>query len=170
MYETAFSVLIARASGQPLETFLRERIFDPLGMADTGFSVPAAKLDRPSTCCPTGAGTGALEVYDGPDDGRPSVELVTTDHITPGQTAVSKFFPGFRDSTGWGFGVSVVTRRDTLASVSGRFRWDGGLGTSWYSDPTEDLVGILMTQRLVTEESGRMYEDFWTSVCPAIDD
>ena len=39
-------VLIARASGQPLETFLRERIFEPLGMRDTGFSVPAAKLDR----------------------------------------------------------------------------------------------------------------------------
>jgi CubicO group peptidase (beta-lactamase class C family) len=39
-------VLIARASGQPLETFLSERIFEPLGMKDTGFSVPAAKLDR----------------------------------------------------------------------------------------------------------------------------
>jgi CubicO group peptidase (beta-lactamase class C family) len=33
-------VLIARASGQPLETFLRERLFEPLGMKDTGFSVP----------------------------------------------------------------------------------------------------------------------------------
>ena len=42
-------VLIARASGQPLETFLRERIFEPLGMKDTGFSVPAAKLDRLAT-------------------------------------------------------------------------------------------------------------------------
>lgn len=26
--------------------------------------------------------------------------------------------------------------------------WDGGYGTSWTSDPKEDLVEILMTQRL----------------------
>ena len=52
MYNTGsdvLGVLIARASGQPLETFLRERIFEPLGMQDTGFSVPAAKLDRLAT-------------------------------------------------------------------------------------------------------------------------
>src|SRR5437588_650284 len=42
-------VLIARAAGQPLEAFLRERIFEPLGMRDTGFSVPAAGLDRLAT-------------------------------------------------------------------------------------------------------------------------
>lgn len=35
-----------RASGLPLETFLRERLFTPLGMKDTSFSVPAEKLDR----------------------------------------------------------------------------------------------------------------------------
>ena len=49
MYNTGsdvLGVLIARASGQPFETFLHERLFEPLGMKDTGFSVPAAKLDR----------------------------------------------------------------------------------------------------------------------------
>src|SRR5690349_15184980 len=52
MYGTGsdvLGVLIARASGQPLETFLRERLFEPLGMHDTGFSVPAPKLDRFAT-------------------------------------------------------------------------------------------------------------------------
>src|SRR5262249_46702424 len=39
-------VLIARVSGQSLGTFLRERIFDPLGMKDTAFHVPPEKLDR----------------------------------------------------------------------------------------------------------------------------
>ena len=51
MYNTGadvLSVLIARASGQPLETFLRERIFEPLGMKDTSFSVPGAQA-RPSS-------------------------------------------------------------------------------------------------------------------------
>src|SRR3954466_5528328 len=39
-------VLVARGTGQPFETFLRERIFAPLGMKDTGFHVPADKIDR----------------------------------------------------------------------------------------------------------------------------
>jgi CubicO group peptidase (beta-lactamase class C family) len=39
-------VLISRVAGTSLEEFLRERIFAPLGMNDTSFSVPASKLDR----------------------------------------------------------------------------------------------------------------------------
>ncbi|MFE7704679.1 serine hydrolase domain-containing protein [Streptomyces sp. NPDC057486] len=39
-------VLVARVTGRPLPEFLAERIFEPLGMADTGFAVPPAKLDR----------------------------------------------------------------------------------------------------------------------------
>ncbi|MFF3455303.1 serine hydrolase domain-containing protein [Streptomyces sp. NPDC002730] len=39
-------VLIARVTGRPLPEFLAERLFEPLGMADTAFAVPAAKLDR----------------------------------------------------------------------------------------------------------------------------
>ena len=49
MYNTGslvLGVLIARASGQPLEDFLRERIFEPLGMVDTAFWVPPEKRDR----------------------------------------------------------------------------------------------------------------------------
>ena len=38
--------LIERLSGIPLDRFLKERIFEPLGMSDTFFEVPASKLDR----------------------------------------------------------------------------------------------------------------------------
>ncbi len=38
--------IVAKISGMPLEAFLGTRIFQPLGMHDTFFSVPAAKADR----------------------------------------------------------------------------------------------------------------------------
>ena len=39
----------------------------------------------------------------------PSVELMTTDHLTPEQEAEAPLF--FGDGSGWGFGVGVVARR-----------------------------------------------------------
>lgn len=39
-------LVIERASGTPLDRFLEERIFTPLGMHDTGFHVPPEKIDR----------------------------------------------------------------------------------------------------------------------------
>jgi CubicO group peptidase (beta-lactamase class C family) len=63
MYSTGadvLGVLIARASGQPFETFLRERLFEQLGMTDTGFAVPAAKLGRLAAAYWPDPGTGAL--------------------------------------------------------------------------------------------------------------
>ena len=41
--------LIEVISGQTLGTFLRQRVFDPLGMVDTGFSVPPDKATRLAT-------------------------------------------------------------------------------------------------------------------------
>ena len=214
MYNTGsdvLGVLLARASGQPLETFLRERLFEPLGMKDTGFSVPAASLDRLATSYWTDAASGKLTVYDEPRGGqwsrppafpsgaaglvstiddylafgqmmlsqgkhgserilsRLSVELMTTDQLTPEQKAVSGLAPGFFDNNGWGFGVSVITRRDAISAVPGKYGWDGGLGTSWYSDRREEMVTILMTQGAWNSPiPPNVY--FWTLAYQAIDD
>jgi CubicO group peptidase (beta-lactamase class C family) len=216
MYNTGsdvLGVLIARASGESFETFLRERIFEPLGMRDTGFSVPAAKLDRLATSYWTNFKTGTLEVYDEAEGGqwsrppafpsgagglvsniddyfafgkmmlnkgkhgsarilsRPSVETMTTDQLTPQQKAVSGLEAGYFENHGWGFGVSIVTQRYDVSGSVGKFGWDGGLGTSWYSDPKEDMVGILMTQRAWTSASPPdVCLDFWSSAYQAIDD
>jgi CubicO group peptidase (beta-lactamase class C family) len=212
MYDTGsdiLGVLIARATDKTLETFLRERIFEPLGMKDTAFSVPEAKIDRLASCYQPDAATGKLVVFDEARGGlwsrppvfesgggglvstvddylafcqmmlnkgkhgserilsRPSVELMTTDHLTTGQKAEAAVF--FGEGSGWGFGMSVVTRRDNLAATPGRFGWDGGYGTSGYSDPEEDMVAILMTQSLGILFS-TIYPDFWTSAYQAIDD
>ena len=205
-------VLIARASGQSLEGFLRERIFSPLGMNDTAFSVPESKLDRLATAYQADHVTGTLSLDDAVADSkwsrppafedagaglvstvddylafgrmmldmgksgggrilsRLSVETMTTDQLTPTQKAVSGFFPGYFDNRGWGFGVAVVTGRDDVSAVPGRFGWDGGSGTSWWADPREDLTAILLTQRGGFPLASGAYLDFWTSVYQAIDD
>ncbi|MCP5145123.1 MAG: beta-lactamase family protein [Gammaproteobacteria bacterium] len=41
--------LVEKLSGMPLPTFMQKHIFDPLEMVDTGFAVPADKLDRLAT-------------------------------------------------------------------------------------------------------------------------
>jgi CubicO group peptidase (beta-lactamase class C family) len=75
------------------------------------------------------------------------------------------------DSHGWGFGLSVITRRDGVGPSSGSFGWDGGFHTSCYVDPHEDMVAILLAQRLMTSPTpSDFYADFWTLAYQAIDD
>ncbi|MFD3455063.1 serine hydrolase domain-containing protein [Streptomyces sp. NPDC058691] len=65
-------VLVARVTGQSFETFLRERIFDPLGMKDTGFHVPADKIDRLPPLYAPDPQTGEFLVWDEAQGGRHS--------------------------------------------------------------------------------------------------
>ncbi|WP_329519897.1 serine hydrolase [Spirillospora sp. NBC_01491] len=95
---------------------------------------------------------------------RRSVELMTTGQLTPAQRARE-----FGDARDWDFGVSVVTRRDTLSATPGAYGWDGGYGTSWQSDPAEDLIAILMTQRLQYPAHNPVYQDFWTCAYQSLD-
>jgi CubicO group peptidase (beta-lactamase class C family) len=69
MYHVSGDVLgalIARVSGQSLGTFMRERIFDPLGMKDTAFHVPSDKIHRLCTFYSFNRQTNKLEPFDDP--------------------------------------------------------------------------------------------------------
>lgn len=61
--------LIEVISGKPLEEFLRERLFEPLDMPDTGFSVPDHKLDRFAACYER-APDKSLRLQDDPETSR----------------------------------------------------------------------------------------------------
>src|SRR3984957_3624314 len=63
-------VLIARVAGTTLGEFLHDRIFAPLGMKDTAFSVPKAKLDRLATSYARDHATQELKVFDDPVTGK----------------------------------------------------------------------------------------------------
>ena len=60
--------LIEVTSGQPFDQFLAERIFQPLGMIDTGFYVPAEKIDRLAGMYGPKP-TGGLQTIDAPEGG-----------------------------------------------------------------------------------------------------
>jgi len=97
---------------------------------------------------------------------KASVELMTTNHISADEKRESQLFLG--NTRGWGFGMSVFRALDDGDTTPGRFGWDGGYGTSWYSDPTEQLTGILLTQRMMdSPQPPRVMVDFWTSLYPA---
>jgi CubicO group peptidase (beta-lactamase class C family) len=91
-------------------------LFEPLGMKDTGFHVPTGKPDRMPVVHATDPDTGALVRGADPRDGawdRPPA------------------FPS-------GGGCLVSTADDCLAfcrMMLHKGRYDGGLGTSAYTDP-----------------------------------
>jgi CubicO group peptidase (beta-lactamase class C family) len=201
-------VLVARAAGQPFGDFLRDRIFAPLGMVDTAFSIPPVDLGRMTTCYATDPETGALSVYDEPAGqwARPpafpsggaglvstasdflafgemllrggdpllspsSVATMTTDQLTEAQKAVSGFFPDDFDDRGFGFCVGVITRRVDPAAPVGQYGWDGGLGSIWRNDPSEQVAAVLMTNAMWTSpRPPAVARDFLTATYAAIDD
>src|SRR5437660_872895 len=206
MYQVSGDVLgalIARVSGQSLGTFMRERIFDPLGMKDTAFHVPPEKIDRLPGFYFFNRQTNTLDVFDDVansawrseppfesgggglvstiDDyfafsrmmlnkgrhgreqilSRATVELMTSDQLTPEQRAGSEIFFGTHSS--WGFGMAVDIGRNEIFHTPGRFGWTGGFGTTAYTDPAEGMIGILFTQRMMdSPEPPKVFTDFWT--------
>jgi CubicO group peptidase (beta-lactamase class C family) len=202
--------LIERVSGQRFGTFMRERIFEPLGMKDAGFHVPSDKIDRLPGSYFFNYETSTLEFFDDArrsawateplsDSGggglvstiddyfafsrmmlnkgrhgshqilsRASVELMTSDHVTPDQRAGAEIF--FGNYASWGLGMSVDIHRSEIYNTPGRFGWDGGYGTSAYTDPAEGMIGILYTQRMMdSPEPPRVLTDFWTLAYQAME-
>jgi CubicO group peptidase (beta-lactamase class C family) len=197
-------VLIARVAGVTFGEFLRDRIFAPLGMKDTGFHVPPDKHHRFATTYAYDSATKKLKVFDQPVTGKfssppvfengsaglvstaddfnafaqmllsggqlgskrilsaASVELMTTDQLSLDNKQESQLFLG--DLGSWGFGMSVVFKERDDATPC-RFGWDGGYGTSWYSNPREQLTGILLTQRMMNSpQPPRVFLDFWSAL------
>ena len=82
MYHVSGDVLgalIARVSGKSFGGFLRERIFDPLGMKDTSFYVPPEKINRMPAFYSFNRQTNQLDYFEDPADSawahEPAFEL-----------------------------------------------------------------------------------------------
>ena len=69
------------------------------------------------------------------------VTEMTRDQVAPQTKTPESMIPGFWDTTGWGYGISVATAGDH----PGRLGWSGGQGTDWFTDP-DGTIGVLLTQ------------------------
>jgi CubicO group peptidase (beta-lactamase class C family) len=192
-YSMATDVLgriIEVVSGQPLDTFVEERITKPLGMESTGFNVrepdagrlaqPQANAagERPTMFDPTvkqrwvSGGGGLVSTsadylrfaqmmlnggtWGGTRFLAPStVALMTSDALSPGvgyseraKTSMADLAPMPAAGQGFGLGFAVRTAagRNPLPGSIGTYYWTGAYGTTFWIDPGEKLIGILMIQ------------------------
>ena len=171
-------------SGKRLGEYLKENIFDPLGMKDTGFFVPAEKQDRLATLYQIHEGLKPEE-RDFPDRqpqfesggggmfstvrdysrfaqmllhggtldgvrilGRKTVDLISTDHLTPEQRRGDSWET--QRGYGYGLGVRVMTNPE-FAGINGsvgEWGWDGAFGNWFCVDPKENLTCVYLTTNL----------------------
>lgn len=199
--------LVEVVSGMPFEEFLQKRLFEPLGMVDTFFTVPEDKINRLAavygpaengeglklvddpteskfvklTKFPSGGG-GLLSTtsdymsflqmlyHGGKKDGvhylsRKAIELMTINHLPSGVHPDNDIARGF----GLGFGVIIDVAQSQRMGSLGTYYWGGAAGTTFWIDPKEELVPILMRQSLPSD-SCPIVADFHTLVYQSIDD
>ena len=171
-------------TGRSLGEYLKENIFDPLGMKDTGFFVPAENHSRIATLYHINEGLkpdqrnypaakpefesgggglfstvpdysrfAQMLLHGGTLDGvrilgRKTVDLISTDHLTPEQRKSDSW--DTQRGYGYGLGVRVMTNPE-LAGINGsvgEWGWDGAFGNWFCVDPKESLTCVYLTTNL----------------------
>ena len=207
--------LIEVWSGLTLDEFFRQRIFKPLGMNDTGFDVPAARLGRFTVNYQWGAlpfaigeATGKRIIADHPSRSayaRPAkfysgggglvstaqdylrfcqmllnggaldgvrllspktVQLMTADHTRHARLPVGGVALGKGSAFGLGFQIITDTADNQRIGSVGTYDWARAASTSFFIDPQEQLIGIMMTQKFPADF--RLMTEFRTAVYQAI--
>jgi CubicO group peptidase (beta-lactamase class C family) len=68
------------------------------------------------------------------------------------------------EGSGWGLGMGVRERDEPGGRHAGSYGWDGGLGTSWWTDPVSGVTAILFTnQSWTSPQPPPVFTDFWAA-------
>jgi CubicO group peptidase (beta-lactamase class C family) len=92
---------------------------------------------------------------------------MTRDQLAPAEKQDGSLAPDFFTTRGWGYGVAVNTVVDAYGWPAGTYGWDGGLGTSWRTDPASGAIAIVMTQAMTYPDFWPVYRDVWTAAAAA---
>jgi len=197
LYNTGASVLgvlLARATGEPFAEVLRTRIFEPLGMRDTGFWTPhherLATAYRPTPeglvswdepqgtwSRPPAFGDGAAGLVSTVDDllafarmlvggGAPVLSAESARAMCSDQLTDAQKAHG-------GLGQDFFNGRSwafcQAVRDDGAFGWDGGFGCSWLVDPARGLTVIVLTQRMFESPAApQVHRDIQAAACAAL--
>lgn len=185
--------IVEIASGQTYDVFLKQHIFDPLGMKDTFFSPPenliprfasnyqktAKGLEKQPDPGPTKyfAGSGGLRstaedyslfaqmlVNGGQLSGKRLLSPRTVELM--GSVYAPDTLPGRAKGEGFGLSVRVVSdavARNTALS-NGSYGWSGAFGTHFWVDPKQKMIAIYLVQTSNPE----IQRDFENSVMQAL--
>jgi CubicO group peptidase (beta-lactamase class C family) len=93
-----------------------------------------------------------------------SVALMTADALTGAQR--QQALPIVGPGGSWGLGTEVDVEAAEPWMAPGRWGWDGGTGTTAHVDPARGVVGVLLTQRMMTGPLDG-FGDFWTAMAAA---
>jgi CubicO group peptidase (beta-lactamase class C family) len=188
--------IVEVVSGQSLDEFLRQQVFEPLKMKDTFFWDEDRATRQATIYQKTNNGLRKLtdQLYSTKYfSGAGGLASTAEDYLQFGQMLlnggqlsgkrllsprtvelmssvhVPDTLPGRQAGVGFGLGVQVASDpvRANLFQSNGSYGWDGAYGTHFWVDPKEEIVGILMIQS-TGANAGQIWRDYETAVMQAI--
>lgn len=168
--------IIEIESGMSFEEFVQQRIFDPLGMDNSWWNVPAEYQDRRVDIVdrdmtpffegpPTTYFSGSYGLNSTAEDYLRFEQMLVNGGelfgerlLSPrtvrmmGSNQVEELYEGIgRNIRGQGFGYTVAVTEDPIVASarrsSGAFGWGGAFGTRSWTDPEEELTAVIMLQQ-----------------------
>ena len=171
------ALILQRITNKPINRYLKENIFDPLEMNDTGYNVNLNKEDRimmvhlkneegELILSPTQVPIQGNTLYGGTHGLFSSIEdylqfcrMILNNGKLNGKKILSKKsvklmiknhvqnFLGSSRGFGLGFGVLVDAEKESNPANDGQIYWGGYFKTHFFIDYKEDLITIFMTQK-----------------------
>ena len=171
------ALILQRITKKPINIYLKENIFDPLEMDDTGYNVNLNKEDRimlvhlkneegELILSPTQVEIQGNNLYGGTHGLFSSIEdylefcrMILNNGILNEKKILRKKsinlmiknhvgnFLGPSRGFGLGFGILVDAEKESSPANNGQIYWGGYFKTHFFIDPKEDLIAIFMTQK-----------------------
>tara|TARA_B100000925_G_scaffold80741_1_gene57297 strand:+ start:60 stop:1301 length:1242 start_codon:yes stop_codon:yes gene_type:complete len=172
------ALILEKITGQSTETYLKENIFDPLSMNETGYNVGQAQQQRimqvhfnledgtlvnSHVQVPTSGNTvygGTHGLFSSTEDFLRFCQMILNkgsfnDHRILKKETVELMTKnhvgeliGPGRGFGLGFGVLYDTGKDLSPANTGQIYWGGYFKTHFFIDPKESLIAIIMTQKI----------------------